>query len=106
MLFIIAEDKVIMVSILEVPSFKKSGELENSLSNFVKAFNGKVIGQYNDNKLDVEVQISNETDAVEFSKKIASFLEENGIEINGASQGFVNGKLKKEEAPKRPTLFW
>lgn len=102
----IPQDKVIAVRILEVPSFKKSGELENSLNNFVSSFNGKVIGQYQDNKLELAVQIPNEINAVEFSKKIASFLEENGIEIDGASPSFVNGKLKKEEETKRPTLFW
>ena len=101
----VPQDKIITVSILDVPSFKKSGEIENLLSNFLNSFNGKVIGQYQDNKLELAVKISNEIDANEFSKKIASFLEENGIEIEGVSPSFVNGKLKKEEI-KRPTLFW
>ena len=101
----VPQDKIITVSILDVPSFKKSGEIENLLSNFLSSFNGKVIGQYQDNKLELAVKISNEIDANEFSKKIASFLEENGIEIEGVSPSFVNGKLKKEEF-KRPTLFW
>ena len=102
----IPQDRLITVTILEVPSFKKSGELENLLSNFVRSLNGKIISQYQDNKLNLAVQISNEVDAGEFSKKIASFLEENGIEIEGASPSFVNGNLKKEEETKRPTLFW
>ena len=103
---IILQDKLITVTILEVPSFKKSGELENLLSNFVSSLNGKVISQYKDNKLDIAVQISNEIDVNEISKKIASFLEEHGIEIEGASPSFVNGKLRREEETKRPTLFW
>ena len=101
----VPQDRVIIVNILEVPSFKKSGELENLLNSFASQFNGKVIGQYQDNKLELAVQISNEINASEFSKKIASFLEENSIEIEGASPSFVKGKLKEEET-KRPTLFW
>ena len=100
----VPQNSIIAVRILAVPSFKKSGELENSLRDFVSSFNGKVIGQYQDNKLELAVQISNEVNTVEFSKKIASFLEENGIEIEGASPTFVNGKLKEEN--KHPTLFW
>ena len=69
----VPQDKLITVSILDVPSFKKSGELENLLRDFVRPFNGKVIGQYQDNKLDIAVQISNEIDMIEFSKKNSFF---------------------------------
>ncbi|MBR1486504.1 MAG: hypothetical protein IJ597_04540 [Synergistaceae bacterium] len=102
----VPQDKIIAVSILDVPSFKKSGELENLLNNFVLSHNGKLVAQYHDNKLELALQMPNEIDASEFSKKVASFLEENSIEIEGASPSFVNGKLKKEEEIKSPTLFW
>ena len=102
----VPQDKIIAVSILEVPSFKKSGELENLLNNFVRSQGGKLAAQYHDNKLELALQIPNEIDSGEFSKKVASFLEENRIEIEGASPSFVNGKLKQEEEIKRPTLFW
>ena len=42
---------VINVIITDVPSFKKSGELENLLSNFVRASNGRVAAKYHRIKL-------------------------------------------------------
>lgn len=98
-------DAVINVIITEVPSFKKSGELENLLSNFIRASNGRVVAKYQDKTLELLVSFSGSPDTAELAKNIAAYLEENKVEIEGASPSFVKGKLKPEEE-KRGGLLW
>lgn len=98
-------DAVINVIITEVPSFKKSDELENLLGNFVRASNGKVTAKYQDKTLELLVSLSGSPNTAELAKNIATYLEENRIEIEGASPSFVKGKLKPEEE-KRGGLLW
>ena len=88
-----------------MPSFKKSGELESMLKNFIQQSNGKINAQYHDNILEAIIYLPNMPDSAGIAKNLASFLEENKIVIEGASSSFVNGRLLKEQE-KRGGLLW
>ncbi len=47
------------------------------------------------------MQFPEAVDITKVAKDIASFLEDNRIEIEGVSPNFVNGKLIKEEEKHR-----
>lgn len=92
---------IISVKIAEVPSFRKSGELEALINGFIQRLNGKSIGKYQDKTLELAVRFPDTVDFTNITKDIASFLEDNKIEIEGVSPNFVNGKLIKEEEKHR-----
>ena len=92
---------IINVKIADVPSFRKSGELETLINGFVQRLNGKSIGQYQDKTLELAVRFPETVDITKIVRDIASFLEDNRIEIEGVAPNFVNGKLIKEEEKHR-----
>ena len=89
------------MKIADVPSFRKSGELETLINGFVQRLNGKSIGQYQDKTLELAVRFPETVDITKIVRDIASFLEDNRIEIEGVAPNFVNGKLIKEEEKHR-----
>lgn len=94
-------DIIVSVKIVDVPSFRKSGELEALINSFVQRLNGKSVGKYQDKTLELAVHFPETVDITKIAKDIASFLEENKIEIEGVSPNFVSGKLLKEEEKHR-----
>lgn len=92
---------IISVKIAEVPSFRKSGELEALINDFVQRLNGKSIGKYQDKTLELAVRFPETIDITKIVRDIASFLEDNKIEIEGVSPNLVSGKLIKEEEKRR-----
>ena len=98
-------DHILNIKILDVPSFKKSGEIELLLKNFIKSSNGMISSKYQDNTLELIINLSNTVNIEEFAKTTAAFLEENKITIEGVSPNSVSGRLLKE-VEKNRGLLW
>lgn len=96
-----AQNNIIAVKIADIPSFRKSGELESLINDFAQRLDGKATGKYQDKTLELAVYFPDNVDVAMTAKDIAAFLEDNKIEIEGVSPNFVNGKLIKEEEKHR-----
>lgn len=94
---LVSSGSALNISIADVSSFKRAGEIEDMITQFIKSSNGKVVAQYNDKKLELVINLADSTDNTKIARNIASFLEENGIEIASVSSSLVSGKAVTEE---------
>ncbi len=98
---IVPKTTIINVKIVDVPSFRKSGELENLINQFIRSYNGEYLAKYQDKTLELVVNFPENLDVSKIAKDFAAFLEDNKVEIEGVSPSFIAGKLIKEEEKRR-----
>lgn len=97
---------VINVQINEVPSFKEAGEIEDLIRKFLETSGVEVVTKYQDKILELAIHFSGNNENSPDARKIASFLENNNIEIKSVMASLVNGTVKHDSSKYGGLLRW
>ncbi len=101
----VKQDQIITVHVLDIPSFKEAGNIEDAMKIFLSDSNAQISAKYQDNTLEIAILFQDNSKS-KTTRDIASFLLDKGFKIDSVLPALVNATMPKQEREKQRGLIW